>query len=58
MIGDQLHINTTRVHMRELSNAVSSLKHGKASGDDDILAEFWKALVDDGENPHIYVIIL
>ena len=36
--------------MRELFTIVSSLKLSKASGDDDIPAEFWKALVDDGEN--------
>ena len=36
--------------MRKLSNAVSSFKFGKAGGDDDIPAEFWKALVDDGKN--------
>ena len=58
MIGNQWDIDTTRIHMRELSNAVSSLKLGKASGDDDILAEFWKALVDDGENEASSYLIL
>ena len=50
MIGHELLLDTTRMHIRELSNAVSSLKLGKASGDDDIPAEFWKASIDDGDD--------
>ena len=50
MISNQLHIDTTRIHMHELCKVVSSLKLSNASGENDIPAEFWKALVDDGEN--------
>ena len=45
-----MHIDTAPIHIREISDAVSSLRFNKASGGDDILAEFYTALVDDGEN--------
>ena len=50
MIINQFNIDTMRIYMHELCNAVSLLKLSKASGDDDILAELQKALVEDGEN--------
>ena len=50
MIGNLLNIDTTPIHMRELSNASSSLKLSKATGEDDVPIEFWKALVDDSVN--------
>ena len=49
-IGDELHVNTDLIDKGELYDAVKHLKANKASGDDDIPAEFWKALIGDADN--------
>ena len=49
-LGQELPVNLQPFSPRELREAVCKLKNQKATGSDDIPAEYWKAVITDTDN--------